>query len=278
MPSIYFSSSHRSTNSREGARITNSLPSYSAAVQEKLHRHGRSSSWLIPLSTPIPGMRNRRLRLWAPNPARIHQVSVTRFGRKRGTLVLCFGLFLFVFAAFAVHRRSDSSPSQWPTFLTGDPPTLVFTRADLQRIWKWEIESGHYPSGQKSASCFVTLSEVDPWLIQVYLAPFFSFPPRFFAPFGFTVPEAIGFSSAIQNPALPPRKAARLPPRLRPASKSITSTSGIGPRRVYLNIQSSGSEESHPPRPVAGSIADLDIVMKHCDFSTNQVMLVSSPQ
>ncbi|KAF9651821.1 hypothetical protein BDM02DRAFT_3109888 [Thelephora ganbajun] len=233
MSSVYFSSNHRSTNSREKARLTNGLPSYSAAIQEKLYRHGRSSSWLVPLSTPIPGIRGRRLRLWVPNPARIHQVSVARFGRKRGTLVLCFGVFLLVFATFAVHRRFNSSSRQWPTFPTGDPPTLVFARADLQQMWKWEIDSGHYPSSQK-------------------------------------IPEAIGFSSTILNPALPPRKAARLPPRLRPVSKSVTSTNGVGLRRVYLDIRSPESEKSHPPRLVTGSIADLDIVMKHCDFSTNQ--------
>jgi WD repeat and SOF domain-containing protein 1 len=72
--------------------------------------------------------------------------------------MLGFGIFLFVFATFALHRRFTSSSGQWPTFPTGDPPTLVFTRADLQRIWKWEIESGHYPSSQKSAShVFVAL-------------------------------------------------------------------------------------------------------------------------
>lgn len=152
MSSIYFSSNHRSTNSREKSRLTNGLPSYSAAVQEKLYRHGRPPSWLIPLSTPIPGMRDRRLRLWVPNPARIHQVSVAKFGRKRGTLVLCFGAFLLVFLTFAVHKRFNSSTRQWPAFPTGDPPTLVFTRADLQKIWRWEIDSGHYPSSQKSAS------------------------------------------------------------------------------------------------------------------------------
>jgi WD repeat and SOF domain-containing protein 1 len=152
MSSIYFSSNHRSTNPREKGRLTNGLPSYSAAVQEKLYRHGRSSSWLIPLSTQIPGMRDRKLRLWVPNPARIHRGSVAKFGRKRGPLVLCFGVFFLVFITFAVHRRFNSSTRQWPTFPTGDPPTLVFTRADLQRIWKWEIGSGHYPSTQKSTS------------------------------------------------------------------------------------------------------------------------------
>jgi len=272
MSSIYFSSNHRSTNSREKARLTNGLPSYSAAIQEKLYRHGRSSSWLVPLSTPIPGIRNRKLRLWVPNPARVHQVSVARFGRKRGTLLMCFGVFLFVFVTFAVHRRFNSSSKQWPTFPTGDPPTLVFTRADLQRIWKWEIESGHYPSSQKSRATFFVRPSLNLTQLRSVSRLFVSCASLF------TVPETIGFSSVVTNPALPPRKTARLPPRLQPVSKSVTSTNGVGPRRVYLDIESPGSGKSHPPRPVTGSIADLDIVMKHCDFSTNQVMLVSPPK
>ena len=268
MSSIYFSSSHRSTNSRENARLTNGLPSYSSAVQEKLHRHGRPSSWFIPFSTPIPGIRGRRLRIWVPNPTRIHQVSVARFGRKRGTLALCFGMLLLVFVTFATHKRFNSSSKQWPTFPTGDPSTLIFTRADLQRIWKWEIDSGHYPSSIKSTSSLTALYSR---LVvnSSALSTFFHSP---FVPFGSTVPETIGFSSAIPNPALPPRKAARLPPRLRPMSKAITTTNGVGPRRVYLDFQSPGSGRPHPPRPVTGSIADLDVVMKNCDFSTDQVM------
>ena len=175
MSSIYFSSNHRSTNSREKARLTNGLPSYSAAVQEKLYRHGRSSSWLVPISAPIPGIRNRRFRLWVPNPARIHQGSVARFGRKRGTLLLCFGVFLFVFITFAVHKRFTSSSKQWPKFPTGDPPTLVFTRTDLQRIWKWEIESGHYPSRQKSTDSFSFHSSF-PLVADLTSFAFFSLP------------------------------------------------------------------------------------------------------
>lgn len=154
MSSIYFSPNHRSTNSREKARLTNGLPSYSAAVQEKLYRHGRSTSWLVPFSTPIPGTRGRRLRLWVPDPARIYRVSVARFGRKRGVLLMFFGVFLLVFTTFAVHRRFNSASRQWPTLSTGDTSTLIFTRADLQRIWKREIESGHYPSRQKSTFLF----------------------------------------------------------------------------------------------------------------------------
>lgn len=46
-----------------------------------------------------------------------------------------------VFAMFALARRLGTE-EPWPAF-TGDPPTLVFRREDLQRIWTWEIASGH---------------------------------------------------------------------------------------------------------------------------------------
>ena len=74
---------------------------------------------------------------------------------------------------------------------------------------------------------------------------------------GFTVPEAIGFSPGILNPVLPPRKAARLPQRLQPVSKSITSTDGTEPRRVYLDIPSPESEESprRAPSPEVSRIS-----------------------
>ena len=213
MSSIYFSSNHRSTNSREKARLTNGLPSYSAAVQEKLYRHGRSPSWLVPISAPIPGISNRRFRLWVPNPARIHQGSVARFGRKRGTLLLCFGVFLFVFITFAVHKRFTSSSKQWPKFPTGDPPTLVFTRADLQRIWKWEIESGHYPSSQKSTDSF----SFDP-----------SFPPiaNLFSPASFLFP----WSLALPDRQFQKRSASRQWSQIQPShhGKPLDCRQGYG--------------------------------------------------
>jgi hypothetical protein len=159
MSSIYFSSNHRSTNSREKARLTNGLPSYSAAIQEKLYRHGRSSSWLVPLSTPIPGIRNRRLRLWVPNPARVHQVSVARFGRKRGTLLLCFGVFLFVFVTFAVHRRFNSSSKQWPTF----PPAILRPSFSPEPIY-----SG-YGSGRLKVGIIRAVRKVRPCFFRLPL-------------------------------------------------------------------------------------------------------------
>lgn len=146
--SIYMPLPQRSNGK---GRLSNGLPSYSTAVQEKMgHRHGHSLSWTTPITLPIPGVRTRRLRILVPNFARFHQSSVTRFGRRKGPALLCLSLFAIVFTLFALTKRFATEQKTWPTTPFGTPSTLVFGRQELQRIWKWEIESGHYPSGAKS--------------------------------------------------------------------------------------------------------------------------------
>lgn len=150
--SIYFPS--RSNGFADTPHHSNGLPVYnnsSSAVQEKWHRHNRTSSWFLPISLPIPGVRTRRLRLMAPNLSRLHQSSVARFGRRRGTVILCIGMIAAIYLIFAVHKRFGSEAKTWPTpFPAGDPSTLVYRREDLRRIWEWEIAAGHYPSSHKS--------------------------------------------------------------------------------------------------------------------------------
>jgi hypothetical protein len=96
-------------------------------------------------------------------------------------------------------------------------------------------------------------------------------PPSFLRliPF-FIVPEQIGLPSMPFNPAVP---LSEVPPaRYRPLPGPFkTATIGVGPKRVYLDIQSQPPNLAYPPRPVPGSLADLDIVMKHCDFSQQKV-------
>ncbi|KZT05870.1 uncharacterized protein LAESUDRAFT_654694 [Laetiporus sulphureus 93-53] len=208
----------------------NGLPTHSTAVREKWHRHHPTSSWFIPLSLPIPGVRTRRLRLMAPNPARLHQFSVTRFGRRRGPLILCMGLFIMVFTVFAFHKRFATEEKKWP-LSSGESGTLVYRPEDLQRIWEWEIAAGHYPSSRK-------------------------------------LPKQIGMTTPPLNPALPARKSANIPSRYR--SPIITNTIGNGAKRVYLDIQASPPNVAYPPRPVPGSVADMDVIMEHCDFSANK--------
>ncbi|KAJ7487485.1 glycosyltransferase family 32 protein [Mycena galericulata] len=202
-----------------------SLPHYSSnsAVQEKYH--GRVYPWFVPLSLAIPGLRTR-LRVWLPNPRRIHQSSVSRFGRKRGFAVMVLAFAAMVFTTFALAKRFATEEKTWPAF-TGDPPTLVFKREDLQRIWTWEVGSGHYPSRRR-------------------------------------IPEQLGLKTMLDNPALPPKRTS-LPHRFRaPTGPNIVATRGRGPKRVYLDLQTNAP---YPQRPPPGSVADLDIVMEHCDFS-----------
>ncbi|KAG6334497.1 hypothetical protein ID866_4592 [Astraeus odoratus] len=231
--SSYFSPSQRANGYPEKPRLSNGLPTYSSAVQEKMNRHARSVSWVVPVTVPIPGVRSRAVRIFMPNPRRVHHLGVTRFARKRGPVILCFLLVASIFAVFSFARRFGPEEKQWtPNF--GEPSTLVFGREDLQRIWKWEIASGHYPSKRE-------------------------------------IPEQIGMTEPPLNPALPPRKAPTLPSRFRPPPGPVsTTTRGDGPRRVYLDIQSQPPNVAYPPRPVPGSVADLDIVMDNCDFSQNK--------
>lgn len=149
--SNYFSVPQRGNGYVEKARLTNGLPTYSSAVQEKMHRHSRSLSWTVPVSVPIPGVRARRLRLFVPNPIRMQQLGLSRVGRRRGPLIILFLLIVSLCTFFSFARRFGPEEKQWtPNF--GESSTLVFGREDIQRIWKWEIASGHYPSKRESKS------------------------------------------------------------------------------------------------------------------------------
>ncbi|KDQ63507.1 hypothetical protein JAAARDRAFT_120845 [Jaapia argillacea MUCL 33604] len=213
--------------------MTNGLPTYSSAVQEKMRLHSKgAASWFIPVSLAIPGIHTRRLRLLLPNPVRLQHFVVSRSGRKRGTLLLFIIILVIFYATFALAKRWGSKEKQWPAPpWQGPPSTLVYRRDDLQRIWEWEIASGHYPSSRK-------------------------------------IPEQIGFTSPAINPALPPKKPVSLPSRFRPPF--VTNSQGIGPKRVYLDIQSQPPRVAYPPRPVPGSVADLDVIMEHCDFTNKK--------
>lgn len=88
------------------------------------------------------------------------------------------------------------------------------------------------------------------------------------------VPLQIGLRQELDNPALPPLSRAKIPSKYRPpptVKSTVTSTRGTGSKRVYLDIQSRPPNLAYPPRPVPGSIADLDIVMDHCDFTYGKV-------
>lgn len=154
--SIYFP--QRGNGYPEKARPANALPTHSSAVREKWQRHYHTSSWLVPISLPIPGVRTRRLRLMLPNLPRLHHSTITRFGRRRGRLLLALGFLAVVFTVVmmvSLRDRFVPEDRNWPAYQ--EPPTLIYRREDLQRIWEWEVAAGHYPSGQKSTCRFLLI-------------------------------------------------------------------------------------------------------------------------
>ncbi|KAI5123770.1 hypothetical protein M0805_000359 [Coniferiporia weirii] len=220
--------------SRSGKGRSSPLPSYSSAVHEKSFINGKlQSGFFTTLYVPIPGVPGRQLRAPVPIPPRLYHSTIARFGRRRGCLILFFGTLTVLWTIFAFAKRFGTEEKQWPTPFQSDT-TLVFQRDDLRKIWEWEIASGHYPSSRK-------------------------------------IPEQIGLMHEPLNPALPPLKRPTLPSRFRPPPKStMTTTRGIGSKRVYLDIQAKPPNTAYPPRPVPGSVADLDVIMEHCDFSNNK--------
>ncbi|PPQ71004.1 hypothetical protein CVT26_014266 [Gymnopilus dilepis] len=227
--SAYFPKPHRQNGHHRGRlSFSNALPVYtssSTAVQEKYASRAHQYPWWISFSLRIPGLPMRRFRVFFINPWRLHHFSTTRFGRKRGSLMLCVSFLFLFFFIFALAKRFGSHAKRWPGPFTGDPPTLVYKREDLQRIWQWEVTSGHFPSRQR-------------------------------------IPEQVRLKTVLDNPALPPRRSSQSS-----QGPYVTETRGTGAKRIYLDIQSAPENVAYPPRPVPGSVADLDIVMDHCDFS-----------
>lgn len=144
----------------------------------------------------------------------------------------------FIFISFLQkvaqdHQIDLPSPFQEPT-------TLQFSKEELRQIWVDEIQAGHYPSSRK-------------------------------------LPESLQFDEYIENPALPPFQ--YLAPIVQshiitpsdtfaspyPLNNSVVP---LGPERYYYHRDSQGS--AYPPRPIPYSALDLDVVMEHCDFSTQQ--------
>ncbi|EIW87349.1 hypothetical protein CONPUDRAFT_134549 [Coniophora puteana RWD-64-598 SS2] len=217
------------------------LPTYSSAISEKIYLESRTSKgyW-----TPRPPS----IRLYLTNPRRLTKLTSTRITRRKSWLLflvtitasLCF-FYLFDFPSLR-RDKYPRSARDWPGISVGftkevdesASSTLVFEREEIQRIWQWEIESGHFPSNGK-------------------------------------VPEQVGLSTAPLNPALPPRRVPTIPSRFRPPPGPVaTTTRGDGPKRVYYGPQFKEGEVAYPPRPVPGGIADLDVIMQHCDFELDK--------
>lgn len=155
------------------------LPSHSSAVEEKLQRkahtaYAPTAAWTRPLYFSIPGVRDRHLRILVPNwallfpsrggmlltsasapalyPAASPRIMLLK--RRRGPIFLILAALALLFTLATLLRKRGSQ--NWNVEEgSGEPPTLVFRKKDLQQIWKWEIESGHYPSHANSELSFL---------------------------------------------------------------------------------------------------------------------------
>ncbi|KAG7099171.1 hypothetical protein E1B28_001042 [Marasmius oreades] len=190
------------------------------------YRERRSKWTTFALSFPFV----RTVSIWFLNNVRPpYQLTLARFGRKRTNLFLCFSLTILILLSFKL-LHSTASVESWhwkPSFL-GSRSTLVYQREDIQKMWQWEIVSGHYPSRKE-------------------------------------IPEEIGLTQIVDNPALPPKndRWKAQPPSSKPI---VTITNGVGSKRLYLDMQRQEHNIAYPPRPVPGSVIDLDVVKHHCDY------------
>ncbi|KAG8947721.1 hypothetical protein FRC04_010495 [Tulasnella sp. 424] len=155
-----------------------------------------------------------------------------RLGKQKASVVVWVFLLGLGWLLLSFVRRLEGRPN-WTNSVIGDPPTLVYSREDLRRIWEWEIASGHYPSTRP-------------------------------------IPEEIRLAIPPVNPGIPPGKHQRKPKksdRTYAIPERTPSTIGIGSRREYINITAHPPNIAYPPRVPTGSVADLDVIMENCDFS-----------
>lgn len=124
------------------------LPSFSD-VQEKHHLTTKPSRLFTTFYVPLPN--RKRLIVPLPVPPALWIWMTTKLGRKRASFSIFAVLIGIMWVAFVLAKAAITGehPS-WPKPMSSKPPTLVYGREDLRRIWEWEVASGHYPSTRPS--------------------------------------------------------------------------------------------------------------------------------
>ncbi len=126
------------------------LPSPPRSRDSSRPRYSRSSSESFSDEFYHPPRRTARWGAFSW-PVGLYKASVSRFGRRRGPILLCFCCVVLLFTTYAVLRRFLCAEKSWPRPFERPPPP-VFGKEDVRRIWEWEIRAGHYPSRRPSAS------------------------------------------------------------------------------------------------------------------------------
>ena len=92
-----------------------------------------------------------RLAMLTTLPAKVYKASVVKFGRRRGPALLCFCCLALLLSTYALHQRFTSTHKAWPGPWRSSKAE-VFGRDEWEKIWDWEVRSGHYPSTRPSES------------------------------------------------------------------------------------------------------------------------------
>ncbi|KAK4046450.1 hypothetical protein OIV83_006042 [Microbotryomycetes sp. JL201] len=219
-------------------------------------------------SRSLPGMgrpRNLSKRRDSHNPPSSTSNALSPSSSPVRILIALVGTIIVIFLAIStsvrvvkpvVRRLTRKTQMPW-----SEPSTLVFAPEEVERIWRWEIASGQYPSRRP---------------IDIQLG----FDAR---------------TRQIENPGMPKRSdedekrerevQAEVQRRLRDQAGSGKARSGVidsppteivpvGPARTYLDVPrprgSHGIDVRYPSRPRLGVAIDLDGVMEHCDFATDR--------
>lgn len=150
--------------------------------------------------------------------------------------------------------------------------TLSISSEEIERIWRWEIASGRYPSYRKIGITFTKEGLAPQVVVPVVRGD------QGQVPIGIPVIHEEDRVVMLDNPALPSwgngrERGGKV--RAMIEGKIETQLVGSGQERSYLEIKPRvGSTtwgrmelSSYPKRPIVNSVLDLDAVMDHCDFS-----------
>lgn len=135
---------HRHATALRRGRYTRDIDSSVAqdTMDTQLTAH---SLWSIPLPASARRAGSRRIRVRLVSHT--HEQSMPWFNCG-GAFSRCCAFLGGLFAVYVVLILLGTEETGWaPTFRDS---TLVFSREELQRIWRWEIDSGHHPSNAKS--------------------------------------------------------------------------------------------------------------------------------
>ncbi|GAA5974667.1 hypothetical protein JCM11641_007049 [Rhodosporidiobolus odoratus] len=221
-------------------------------------------------SRPLPFASREDLKR-SPSLSRYDQRLVGSFSPFRVLLALVGTAIFLVFSFFGSVRawRSLVRVSKNTNLPFTDPSTLVVSQSEIERIWRWEIAAGHYPSRRDTPGVLFNLPEGG----------------------GANAGRTNALAVKLDNPGLPRRTEedlrrerqvkAEVERRLRDQGNAggrgaaLDVRDGgvqvvpVGPARSYLQIPLEGGRMSrpYPLRPDGLAAIDLDAVMDHCDFS-----------